>query len=93
MAIPHPPDHLLRPTSCMLQAPVRIPAAAAIFTRSLEFNPIQEEATLPQIRNPRIGTTVNTASTVFGQKVPANVLWALVSDTRDFVLSLLLTFL
>ena len=63
----------------------RILAAAATFkfTRNLESNSIQEEATLPQICNPRIGVPLATKN-MSCQKVPGALVLALtVSDARD----------
>ena len=92
MATPQPPHHRLIATVCMRRVG-RILAAVATFTRNLEFNPIKEEATLPRICNPRIGTPLNTKDPIFGQKVPAALLLVItVSDARDFVLVLSLSF-
>jgi hypothetical protein len=91
-AIPHPPDHLLIATVCMLRVGRTLLAAAATFTRNLESSPIHEEATLPRICNPRAGMSLNTKNSMFGKKVPGDLLLALtVSDACDFVLALLLS--
>jgi hypothetical protein len=57
MAILHPLDHLPIATSFMRQE-LQILAAGANFTRVLKY--IAREVTLPQIRNLRTGTPVNT---------------------------------
>lgn len=89
MVIPHPPERLLIAAVCMPRVG-HILAAATTLTRNLESNPIQEEATLPQICNPTMGTAPNTKHAIFGQKVPGALMSALtVSDLRDFVLALL----
>ncbi len=91
MAIHHPPHHLLRTASYIGQAVRQILAAAAIFTRSPEVNPILEEATLLQIRNIRIGTSLDTTSTIIGIKFLLGALLLpaiVVSSACNFVLSL-----
>ncbi len=71
MATPRSWDHLLIVNDCIQWAPVQIPAAVATFTRSLEFNPILEAASLIQLRNRMTGTLLYmTGVTILGQKLP-----------------------
>lgn len=75
MATPQP-DHLLIVSGCIRRAPVRIPVAAALFTRSnLEFNLIMEGATMQPLRNLRTGTLLYTRvlkGMVPGQLLPGS---------------------
>jgi hypothetical protein len=87
-AIPHPPDHPLIATVCMLRVGRTLLAAAATFTRNLESNLIHEEATLPRICNPRAGMPLNTKNSMFGKKVPGDLLLALTGTGHvDFLVA------
>ena len=78
MATVHPPDHLLIATGFIRQA-LPVLEAAAILTRILEFNPIQEETPPSRMHNRRrVRALLDTArafkTTVLSQELPGTIL-------------------